>query len=201
MSRKRARTEFEDHYELLRLAENFDLKALQARADDIFKRLESLPTPPKGWDDQLPTWIGLEDERGLKSWGSRNYKEKSIKNSWREVAICRAIIQKAITFYAKEIGVPPVVTGVRPSKKKRTQKKSAARGGTGHASYLRVLVSARAGDPEYDMLRVFIVVIHAWYCVHLTPAVPVDSGGSDAIMIALTKDRVQKRLLASVSRP
>lgn len=156
-------------------------------------------SPPSGWDASMPSWVGMNDERGLKSWGSRNYKKKNIKNPWTESSFCRATIQKAISRWIIDFALPPVVTGMRPKKsKKKKNTKGSGRGGHGHAKGLKVLVPARKGEPEIDLYWVFIIIVHAHYCKHLNPAVPAGSTGADAIMWALNKPHMRKRLLSSV---
>ena len=190
--RKRRRNDA--HVQILNLAERHNLPELLNLADAAYKRMDSIATPPEGWDHYVPSWLGSDDERGLGAWGSRNYKSKNIDRPWSEESVCRHTINKAVSKYVALIGLWPVRTGVRPKKKIKTK----GRGGHGHTKAQKVLREACDGEPEVNLFRVFGIVVHAGYCHHLNPPVPAGSTAADAVMWMLHKPNVKRQLLKSV---
>ena len=146
-----------------------------------------------GMAQDLPLWCGLGVRRGLESWGARVYtKYPNAPRAW-EVSLCAVSVQKALNWYLMNVGLPPVVTGVKA--KKRSKKKKSKRYGSGHTRGQKVL--ARAKNP-IDLLTPFILVVHAHYCHHLNPRVEEGTDADDAVLYTITRPQIKKRLLSSV---
>ena len=97
---------------MVRLAEKSQLVSLKNLADQMMDRVDALEEPDEGWDAALPSWTGKDQDRGLKQWGSRTFTKKRNKHkTWKTGGLCQLVIQNAISFYCKTIGLPPVVTG------------------------------------------------------------------------------------------
>ena len=179
----------------MRLAEQFQLRSLTELAEKTSRRLDELVEPSDGWEAAVPSWAGRGEARGLAEWGSRDFKKKrKSQRKWQSGGLCQMVIQHAITFYLRTIGLPPVVTGVRGKKKKKKNRRRQF-GGSGHTRGQKVLVPE---ENPVDLCSLFMIVIHAYYCIHLDP--PVDDGtdASDAVFFALCGDATRRRLMSSV---
>lgn len=179
--------------QVLQLAESDNLEELQKLGNSAIERIENLPEPDEGWSQALPLWCGLGVRRGLESWGARVYtKNPNAPRAW-EVDLCAVSVQKALNWYLTNVGLPPVVTGVKA--KKRSTRKKSKRYGSGHTRGQKVL--ARGKNP-IDLLTPFILVVHAHYCHHLNPRVEEGTDADDAVLYTITRPQIKKRLLSSV---
>ena len=70
-------------------------------------------------------------------------------------------------------------------------------GGTGHTRGQKILAPM---EKPIDLFSIFVVFIHAWYCVHLDP--PVDDGtdASNAVYFLLMENQTRKRMMSSVGK-
>ena len=102
-------------------------------------------------------------------------------------------MQKVLGILCHYLGLPPVVNGVVP--KKRKKKKAKKR--SGHTRGQCVLVPAPA-DQHMDFLSITLAVMHILYCQHLRPPVEQDTDAWFAVLAVLREDSVRRRIIASV---
>ena len=172
---------------ILRMAQDRKIQDLAIAADAIAERHDSIEEPLEGWDAHLPKWTSKGAKRGLKSWGSPTAKRGK---AWEVNGLCRYAIQKAFDFYVQNIGVPPVRTGVLPTKKKQQKRLRGLTRGQ------EVLVS---GAREINMFDTFVIVVRAKYSQLLEPPVEEGTVNYDAIYALLKQDGlVHKRAVSSV---
>ena len=189
-------------------------------AADAIASLRARKAPAGGWLEAMPTWIGVDNRRGLQPWGPRVFKKKKNHSKWNCKGLCSLHIQDGMKFVYEKLGLPPVVTGTETcvleiywiyinnmcwacvhtgqipkggkNKKKRNPTKN---GGNGHTRGQVVLTKTK--NP-IDLYTIFIYVLRSYYCFNLDP--PVDDGtdASDAVMHYMLMPVVSKRLLSSM---
>jgi hypothetical protein len=183
---------------VLALARDSDLQSLATLARSSITLLHSIKVPDGGWNTQLPVWAGQGRKRGLACWGSRNAKNKPQKTKlWQSNQVCRMVIQSALTFYADNIGLPPVVTGKKKKKGKQKKKKLKVKCGSGHTRGQEELVPCE-GAQHIDIHSTFTLVLHARYCTELKPPVEDGTDASFAVLNVLLDPLNRKRLISSV---
>ena len=96
----------------MKLARNYDIRALEELAHRAFQSLEK-QQHNGSWGDQMPTWRSRAHTRGLLAWGETRKKleDGTIKLVTKANAItqlCRHPILKAVDFYFDTLGIPGV---------------------------------------------------------------------------------------------
>ena len=169
--------------EIDKLAKARDIKNLRFLAMMAETKLKELPEPSQGWRSKMPLWKARKTTDGKQGRGLTEWiKDKSFCHSW---------LQDAVTFYAETIGMPPVITGVKPIKKTKKRKRS------GHTRGQLFLVQAK-GRKHIDFKSVFIIVVAAHYCLKAKPVVEDGTEASNAVLAVLLQPSTLKVVLSTV---
>ena len=159
------------------------------------------------WSKEMPTWRSRQHVRGLLGWGetrrraSKNDPYVIVEKKGCIKELCRTVILKGIDKYFDLIGLPPVVAGESLSRaidegRFTDNRDTPTKRHRGSTRGQMVLVPLQPPKKPVDLLKVFLIVVGAYYCINLDP--PSEDGllSTSAVVGFLQEDHVRTKLLA-----
>lgn len=180
------------------LAVKLDVKRLQDLAAIAIKRLE---IPDHGWATQMPGWRSRGHPRGLLAWGESRVEGKSARRTI--MCVCSQAVNKALDFYFRHVGLPPVKAG--ESRKKAikagryTKDADSPRSPRGQTKGQVRLVEAMHPYGPINLADMFLLVVAAAYCHYLVPSVDDGTCSSTAVLGFFRDQTTVTKIMASVS--